>query len=425
MKVVIVNTATYGGGAAIAARRLMIALQKSGIDTQMLVRDKMADDGNAVSVDRPGWRHRLNHFRFIWERFVIWATNRFSRDNLFAVSLADTGIDISTYQEIRDADIIHLHWINHGFISLRDIEKLESLGKPIVWTMHDMWPCTGICHHARLCTNYQQGCGNCFFLKVPGKNDLSHRVWLRKKKLHYERIAFVACSQWLHDRAERSSLMEFSTIKSIPNPIDITLFTPIEKAAARRLFSFDEGKFYILFGTVKLSDPRKGGEYFCQAIEQLVEAYPDLKEKIEIVFLGNPDSQLSARFPVTVYTAGYLTDQEKIMNLYNAVDLFVTSSLEENLPNTIMEAMACGTPVVGFETGGIPEMIDHKQNGYVAQYKDSKDLMKGIYWCLWHADYQLLRQEARKKVINCYSEDRVAGEYINLYQSLLEKTTAK
>ena len=148
MRVLIINTSEKTGGAAIAARRLMEALKNSGVQVQMLVRDRQTDAADVVELP-PSW---LNMWRFIWERLVIWKANRFKRHNLFQVDLANTGTDITTLPEFKEADVIHLHWVNQGFLSLKDIRRIIDSGKPIVWTMHDQWPFTGICHYSGECT---------------------------------------------------------------------------------------------------------------------------------------------------------------------------------------------------------------------------------------------------------------------------------
>ena len=192
MKVLLVNTSENRGGAAVACKRLMISLKKQGISVKMLVRDKQTTSPDVISIGESECQERMNRLRFVHERLVIWLNNFFSRKNLFSVSIANTGMDITRLKEVKEADIIHLHWINQGMLSLKDIHKLIVLGKPMVWTMHDMWPCTGICHHARECSHYTRDCGNCFFLKLSGNKDLSYRVFQKKLRVGYENILFVA-----------------------------------------------------------------------------------------------------------------------------------------------------------------------------------------------------------------------------------------
>ena len=403
MKIVILNTSERTGGAAVAAGRLGKALKQAGIQVNKLVRDDT-------------W---LNRFRFYWERLIIFLCNHLNRKNLFAVSIANTGTDLSGNLSVKEADIIHFHWINQGFLSLKDIEALVKLNKPIVWTMHDMWPCTSICHHARDCEKFQTGCESCFFLKSKGK-DLSTSVFDKKLSLYKDaNITFVGCSRWLSGRAKKSYLLQDKTVLSIPNPIDTEVYHPMDQGTARELLGLPSGKKLLLFGALNVTDKRKGIDYLIAALRKIE------KQDVELVVFGQVKDDIRGLFPVPIHSMGYLSDESKIVALYNAVDIFITSSLEENLPNTIMESMACGTPCVGFEIGGIPEMIDHKINGYVTNYKDANDLANGIQWVLEHGDRQAVSDACVKKVQENYTDEVIAGKYLALYQNILCKNDGK
>ena len=375
MRVLLINTSERMGGAAIAAGRLMEALKNHGIKAKMLVRDKQTDEITVVPLRQNWWLV----WKFVWERIVIWTANRFSRKNLFAVDIANTGTDITTLPEFQQADIIHLHWINQGMLSLRDIEKILRSGKHVVWTMHDLWPCTGICHYTRGCERYRTECGHCPFIDGGRhSHDLAWRVFRRKRDIYAHRnIHFVTCSNWLGEQARRSSLLAGHPVTVIPNPINTNLFKPHNKAAAREKCRLPQDKMLMLFGSVKITDK-----------------------------------------PFRVYPLDFVRDDHRLVDIYNAVDIFVTPSLEDNLPNTIMEAMACGTPCVGFNTGGIPEMIDHLHNGYVAAYKSAEDFANGIYWTLTDPGYPSLAEQACRKAVAYYSENTVARRFIELYNKL-------
>lgn len=419
MRVLIINTAERIGGAAVAASRLMESLKNNGIKAKMLVRDKQTDQITVVALKR-NW---LQVWKFVWERIVIWSANRFKKNNLFAVDIANTGTDITHLPEFQQADVVHLHWINQGMLSLGDIHKILRSGKPVVWTMHDMWPCTGICHHARECTQYQQECRHCPYLYGNGSNkDLSTRTFRKKQKLYDEaRITFVACSRWLEARAQKSALLRGHHILSIPNAINVNLFKPRNKKEARAKLRLPQDGKLILFGSIKISDKRKGIDYLIESCKLLAEKHPELKDTLGVVVFGNQSQVLEKQLPFKVYPLPYVSDEHRLVDVYNAVDLFVTPSLEENLPNMIMEAMACGVPCVGFNVGGIPEMIDHLHNGYVAAYKSSEDFANGIFWILNDPEYQALSEQASRKVVAKYSENIIAKKYIDVYN----KTTGK
>ena len=417
MRVLIINTSERIGGAAIAANRLMDALRNNGIQAKMLVRDKQTNNITIIGLKKSLW----SIWQFVWERIVIWKANHFKQHNLFAVDIANTGTDITTYPEFKEADIIHLHWINQGMLSLKDLKKILQSGKPIVWTMHDMWPCTGICHHARECDKYHKECHHCPYLYNGGaKKDLSHQTFKKKKELYQlSPITFITCSQWLKERAGQSALLEQHPIVHIPNPIKTNLFTPRNKVEARQKCNLPTDKKLILFGSVKITDKRKGIDYFIESCKILAEKHPELVNNLGVAVYGKESEQLKSLVPFQVYALDYISNEKELVNVYNAVDLYVTPSLEENLPNTIMEAMACGIPCVGFNVGGIPEMIDHLHNGYVADYKSAEDFANGIHWTLSESEYQSLSEEARRKVTSSYSESTIAKKYIEVYNKII------
>ena len=415
MRVLIINTSERMGGAAIAANRLMDALRNNGIQAKMLVRDKQTSQITVIGLNKSLWKI----WQFIWERIVIWKANHFKKHNLFMVDIANTGTDITTLPEFEQADVIHLHWINQGMLSLKDLRKVLLSGKPIVWTMHDMWPCTGICHHARECNNYHQKCHHCPYLYKGGKKDLSNQIFREKRSLYkLAPITFVTCSRWLKERASQSALLTNQEIINIPNPINTNLFKPRNKQEARKKLNLPADKRLILFGSAKITDKRKGIDYFIESCKTLAEKYPALTEELGVVVYGKDSEQLTPLVPFQVYPLNYISSEKELIDIYNAVDLFVTPSLEENLPNTIMEAMACGTPCVGFHVGGIPEMIDHLHNGYVAEYKSVEDLANGIYWVLNEGEYKTLSEEACRKVLSSYSESAIAKRYIEIYNKI-------
>lgn len=422
MRVLIVNTSERIGGAAIAANRLMEALKNNGVKAKMLVRDKETEQITVCALKK-SWRNR---FRFVWERVVIWKANGFKKHNLFQVDVANTGVDITSLPEFKEADIIHLHWVNQGFLSLKGIRKIIDSGKPVVWTLHDMWPFTGICHYSGDCDKYLTACHHCpMILNGGGQNDLSAQVFRQKEKLlRGAHITFVACSQWLEKLASQSALLTGQRVVSIPNAINTALFRPEDKAAARLSFNLPSDKILLLFSSMKITDKRKGIDFLVEACRHLAETQPQLAAKLGIVIVGKEAAAMKGMFPFPVYAVDYVADERRMVNLYNAVQAFVTPSLQDNLPNTIVESMACGTPCIGFEVGGIPEMIDHKVNGYIARYQDAQDLADGIVYVLQEADYDSLSRAAVKKAGLTYGESAVAMKYIKIYNQSTDRAKA-
>lgn len=417
MRVLIVNTSERTGGAAVAAHRLMDALNNHGVKTRMLVRDKETDSLTVVGLHGK-WHQQ---WCFLWERFVIFLHLHFKRRRLFEIDIANAGTDITQLREFREADVIHLHWVNQGMLSLGGIGKILRSGKPVVWTMHDLWPATAICHYARSCKNYKTACGHCPLLPGGGgANDLASRVWRRKQRMFDgHSVSFVACSQWLCGEARASALLRGQNVKSIPNAIDTHVYRPADKRQARQTVGLPADKRVILFVSQRVTDERKGMDFLVEAVSRLAAQYPDMQQSSVIAILGGHSEELTERLSLPVHALGYVSDEQQIVNVYRAADVFVTPSLEDNLPNTIMEAMACGVPCVGFRVGGIPEEIDHQKNGYVAQYRDAADLARGIRWVLCEADYDTLSRNAVTKVAHSYSQQSVALRYTELYNEAI------
>ena len=417
MRVLIVNTSEKTGGAAVASNRLMEALNNNGVKAKMLVRDK---ETNQITV--VGLKHTVAlKWNFLWERWVIFMHNHFSRKHLFEIDIANTGTDITSLPEFKEADIIHLSWINQGMLSLHHIKSIIESGKPIVWTMHDLWPATAICHYAHECTSFTTGCHRCQYLHGGGSDkDLSAKVWKKKKELYRDaNMSFVTCSKWLREEAQKSGLLIGKRLTNIPNPINTNAFKPGDKREAKIHAGLPIDKHLILFVSQRVTDQRKGMKYFTEAINILADKYPEMKSNTGIAILGGHSEEIVNQLALPTYPLGYINDEHKIISIYNAVEAFVLPSLEDNLPNTIMESMACGIPCVGFNVGGIPEMIDHQVNGYVARYKDSEDLATGIHWVLEASDYKQLSENAVHKVSIEYSQHNVAMSYIEVYNQAI------
>lgn len=417
MRVLIVNTSERTGGAAVAANRLMDALNNNGVKAKMLVRDKITDDITVVGLKG----NLKKRFHFLWERWCIYWHLHFHREHLWEIDIANTGFDITKLPEFKEADVIHLAWVNQGFLSLKSIRKILKSGKPVVWTMHDLWPATGICHATLGCQAYKGICHNCQYLPNKGSsNDLSTKIFNKKKKLYYNSgIHFVSCSKWLSEQARRSTLLTGMQISTIPNPIDTHVFYPKDKKQARLHSTLPTDKRVILFVSQRVTMERKGIAYFTAAIEKLAEQYPSMKQDTVIAVLGGHAEEVTPQLAIPSIPLGYIDNELQIVDIYNSADVFVIPSLDENLPNTIMESMACGVPVVGFKVGGIPEMIDHQKNGYVAKYKDSNDLANGIHWVLDEADKKDLSNNCVQKVMANYSQRSVAMKYIEVYNQVM------
>ena len=416
MRVLIVNTSESKGGAAVAAKRLTQALINHGVKAKMLVCEKQTDAVYVAQYGRP-WRHRL---AFLGERIGIWMNNLFSRKHLFEVSTADWGVDITHTEEFREADIIHLHWVNQGMLSLAGVRKILRSGKPVVWTMHDMWPCTAICHHAHQCNRFQESCGQCLFLRFPREHDLSYRVFRKKKRVLQEgSLHMVAVSSWLAERAATSALLKGREITVIPNSLSLERFRLLNRTDMRSLLHLSS-KYIIAFGAARIDTPIKGFTYLKQALAYMVEHLHYRREDLTLVLFGGvKDKRLLDDMPTPYIYMGMVKDEDMLSRIYAAANVLVSSSLYETFGQTLIEAQACGCVPVSFNNSGQTDIIVHKKNGYLADYLSVPDLARGIDWGC-HAPIE--RRELRAHVLGRYSESKVAGRYSALYHQILEES---
>lgn len=296
------------------------------------------------------------------------------------------------------------------------IEELSDIKKPVVWSLHDMWGFTGGCHYDEKCGKYQSNCFSCPILGSNKVKDLSRYVFSRKRKTYkkLDNLVVIGVSRWLAECARHSSLFADKRVVHIPNPIDTTIFSPFNKVEARRILNLPDEKKIILYGALSAtSDSRKGYDELIKAFELI----PD-KNDIELVVFGN-SSPVIVPDGLVVHSLGYI-DEVSLRLLYSAADVMVVPSLQEAFGQTASESMACGTPVVAFGATGLLDIVDHKQNGYLAEPFNSTDLARGISWVINSPIYQSLSQNAREKVVRCFDSRVVAKKFIELYASIFE-----
>ena len=416
MRVLIINTTERQGGPAIAAYRLTEALKNNGIKAKMLVRRKSTEQVTTVIAERS----LTNRLSTLWERCSVTLHTHFRRNRIYAIDFGHSGTDITNLPEFKQADVIHLHWINDGMLSLAAVEKIIATGKPIVWTLHDMWPFTGVCHYAHDCDHYTEHCHDCPQLNSRKHHDMAYHIFDQKAQLlQGSRIQFVACSHWLGNMASNSHLLNDHKIACIPNAININLFKPRSRSQAREALGLPQDKRLVLFSSHTLTDERKGFHYLKEATKRLIVEHPEWKDRLGIVLIGKDVDNTQYRdIPFDVYPLNYIVGEKRLVDVYNAVNIFAIPSLQDNLPNTVVEAMACGIPCIGFNVGGIPEMIDHLHNGYVAEYKNIHDFSEGIHWLLVEGEYEILSREASRKAANSYGENSIAMKYISIYNRM-------
>lgn len=401
------------GGAAKAAFRLFKGLRNIGVESRLLVGRKSGEDENVIG-SRTKFARGFSIVRSILDSLPL-AFYRKRSGMIFSPSLVPDSITKNVSNI--NPDIVHLHWVAGGFLR---IETLKRLRKPLVWTLHDSWAFTGGCHIPFECKRYKNSCGKCPELGSENGQDLSHQVWKRKKRAWKQlSLTVVTPSRWLADCARSSSLFRNMRIEVIPNGLDIDKFKPIGGQAMRELLSLPVNKKMILFGAMSgTADKNKGFHFLVSALQRLTKN--GWGEKVELIVFGSSDSKIGSNLGVKTHYMGHLRDEISVAMLYLVSDVFVLPSIQENLPNTIMEALACGTPCVAFDIGGISDLIEHEGTGYLAQPFEIDDLARGIEWILTdNKRYQSLSLNARRKVEKEFDIRRVSRRYMDLYNEIL------
>ena len=409
MKILLLSTFGNYGGAAVCAIRLLKALKKHDVDAELRV--LMAYDNQAAKPIL--YASFINRARI----FLDFALDRLKvlfrisdRKYLYKFSTGQAGINLVNNRHVIQADIIHLHWVGFSFTSIRTIQLLSKL-KPVIWTFHDMWAFTGGCHYSSDCINFKKVCDDCFYLK---DSSLSKKI--QEEKLRgwsRDQFKILTTSNWLAEEARSSRIFDKWEVNVLPTPIDTRVFYPLIKDELRIRYKLADSDYYVLFGAVDLKDERKGFKLLLEAFNILNNRIPNL----HLITFGKGDAKID-RYKVTSF--GSVSSHKKLNEIYNLSDIFVLPSIQDNLPNTVMEALSCGVPVVSFNSGGVVDMVEHKQNGYIVDTYNVEELVAGIMYFLSEEIRRRAGVEARKKIDEHFSEGRLIPEYISLYQSAIE-----
>lgn len=411
MKVVIVNHSDMQGGAAIVSLRLVHALQEAGVEARMLVIDRQSND-QLVGVMGGKWRNKWN---FLAERLGVFVRNGFRRDTLFKIDTGSHGINIATHPWVKEADVVCLNWVNQGTLSLKGVKQLAQSGKPIVWTMHDMWNCTGVCHYSFECEKYKGHCQSCPLLETKGK-DLSTTIQEKKRRL-YEQVPihFVAVSHWLAECCRLSTIMSDSQLSVIYNAF------PIDSFNCSRLTGGFEGlpadKKIIVMGARRLDVEVKGFKELIETSHYIADNKPELARKIHLVLYGDlHDKSLLSKIKIPCTYLGTISSTEQLSSLYRHGDIVLSTALYENLPGTLIEGQASGCLPVTFGMGGQADIVDHLKTGYIAEYKDPASVAAGIEWAT-NADIsrEFLHGEVERK----FAASKIAKQYIELFDRII------
>ena len=422
MKIAQLSENDIQGGAAKAAYRINEALNGLSAESTMVVHNKSSDSKVVETVAKTNFQKVLAKIRPTYDKLPLKMFYRNREDVPFSVAKA--GTNIVKNDLVKQSDIIDLHWIVGGFLSLGSLDKLSNLDKPIVWTLHDQWAFTGGCHYSGECSKYEESCGSCPLLGSRRENDITRKIWKKKRKIYRDlNLTIVSPSKWLANLARESSLLEEKNVKVVPNTLPADIFKPIDQEVARDILDLPKNQKVILFGAISAtSDERKGFRYLVDSLKALQNRDNISDQEVKLLVFGASHSEDIKHIPFEKNFLGYLHDSYSLTLCYNAADVFVTPSLQDNLPNTIMESLSCGTPVVGFDVGGIPDMIEDKENGYLADYRSADDLSEGITWVLGDQEkLKELGQRAREKVLDSYTYENVGKQYLALYHSLLSE----
>lgn len=380
-----------------AALRLHKAFLNSGIDSTIIsLKHGINDEGKIIQKGKI-------------PKIISWVDGKLQsylmRNNVKRFgkfSYPILGTNISQMKEIKEADYIYIHWALGGFLNLSNMEQLARLQKPIIFFMHDMWPITGGCHHSFTCEKYKSHCFDCQIFPRNKRNDLSFKGFEKKLKFYskYQNLYFVSPSNWLFECAKQSALTFNKPLYHIPNILNRSLYKSFDKKIAKRILNLNPDEQVIAFGAISIDSPYKGWSYLVRALN-LLSLEQELKNITVLIFGTYPKKQVEDAIPFKTRFTGHLSDELSTMLIYNAADVFVASSLADNLPTTVLESLSCGTPVVGFNVGGIPDMIQHQSNGYLAKYKDASDIAQGIKFCIkYEIKGSLLPQFDEKNIIN-------------------------
>jgi glycosyltransferase involved in cell wall biosynthesis len=414
MKVLLVSTWDSKGGAAVASSRLWKTLKRhTSLEIEYLVFFKHDSTSGSIRFFE-GWKHEiLTWFYFVKERLFFWFYEKDSTVR-YKFSPAKFGVNLYNHPLVKAADIVHLHWVNFGFLSLSGVRSLLER-KKVVWTLHDMWFFTGGCHYNEGCRKFELTCLNCPYIKGNREKDLSTTVFEIKYELFTKfrsQLYITPPSKWMTSELKKSTIGKHLYHKTIPYPIDTEFFKPKNRKDILSKMGLEAKKKYLLFGAMNLEDQRKGFQYIRKIFnEGLIE------DEVCLLLFGKINNE-SFLQNIPNVQLGFVRSHRILVDIYNLAHCFLLPSQMDNLPNTAIESIACGTPVIAFDVGGVSDIIEHKREGYLAQPFDIRDFAKGINYAIEEKNFERLSSQSREKAVTVFSEKHIAQLHENLYQSL-------
>lgn len=415
MKVLHCSTSVSDASANI---RMQNALIKYGVESNTLVLFECKKRiCNVKSIGEFGIRYklyqRIAYYFNIGEFLFLKNICGLKRGMPF--SWIPIGANISKLTIVKNADVIHVHCINSCYLSLKAIQKLIKLGKPIVITLHDSWFLTGGCHVLNGCDKYRDNCLECNEIKR-GKVWRTSHVKKKRKLLDNDNVYFTAPSRWTYENYLKSGL-DKNRCCIIGNTLNFDVFKPRGKDKGN-----NARKIKLLFGALNsVETPYKGFRYLIEMLRVLFDKYADLAQNVELHIFGadNSDEAILQKYECKFW--GYIDSEVKMAELYNMCDVYMVPSLEDSFNQTVLESCACETPVVSFRTGGICDIIRHKETGYLAEYKNVIDLLNGFLWILNENEHNRIGVAARKDVESRFAERIIAEQLEELYHKAINK----
>ena len=420
MKIIQVSNSDIQGGAARAAYRLhrgLIAIQQ---DSQMLVLDQRSPDETVLQLENFPTDPHSTSLSILQKRYVN--QNRTLLSNT-SFSLPYPGVDLTHY--LANTDIINLHWVAY-FQSPVTLHHLLT-HKPVVWTLHDMWAFTGGCHYSAGCTQYQQNCAACPQLQADPYGLTAAVLQDRLDFLSDTPLVIVTPSQWLANCTKQSRVLKNQRIEVIPYSLETDIFSPLDRAEAKQELGLERRAIALLIGADNGNEHRKGFTELLQALhicrqnsqfQALLAA-----QKFQLWCFGIPNDQLT-ELDLPLHSFGRIDSDHQLRQIYAAADLFVLPSLEDNFPNTMLEAMSCGTPVVAFEVGGIPDVVKNGVTGWTVPLGDIAAMAGAILDCIFSDDLREQRGQASRQIMTeQYGLTVQAQRYLELYEDLIQNAS--
>ena len=397
-KVAIVSYYDNKGGAGKAAYRLFKSFEKHGFEVKMFVFKKITNDPNVVVV--------YSRFNDLWNHRLRKLTNfLYSPNSIFSLSILSNSYLLKEIEEF-DPEIVNLHWVNNGMLSIKDLLRLK---KPIFWSLHDIWPITGGCHYSDGCQAYESYCAKCPSLNSRFNFDLSWFQFKMKERVFAKaNITFIGLSTWITEVASSSKLTSTNKVINVPNVLDLGLYKPLPE----KHFFQDQERFKIMFSaTGGTENHRKGFDLLLEALKFL----PTELYELTIVAEKSPSTLEGLGFKVELLPP--TSTDTRMVEYLNKVDLVIVPSREENLSNVVFESIASGTPVVAFDIGGNGDLIKHKVNGFLVPEMKGKSLAEGMEWTRNNTKELSLPRQSREYVEEYLNEENIISSYQKAFEN--------